>query len=124
MAVTHYLEALDLQKQKWVKIHTIFGGKNPHPNYLVGGVPCAINSTATAPGAPITMERLNFVEARIERDDRVQPERLHARRAGDRHDLQGAGWLHGGGLSGRTSPTTAPTRRCLRHQHPPCRPAA
>jgi hydrogenase large subunit len=26
-----------------VKIHAIFGGKNPHPNYLVGGVPCAIN---------------------------------------------------------------------------------
>ena len=37
MAVTHYLEALDLQKE-WVKVHTIFGGKNPHPNYLVGGV--------------------------------------------------------------------------------------
>jgi hydrogenase large subunit len=30
MAVTHYLEALDLQKEI-VKIHTIFGGKNPHP---------------------------------------------------------------------------------------------
>ena len=42
MAVTHYLEALDLQKEI-VKIHTIFGGKNPHPNWLVGGVPCAIN---------------------------------------------------------------------------------
>jgi len=42
MAVTHYLEALDFQKEI-VKIHTIFGGKNPHPNYLVGGVPCAIN---------------------------------------------------------------------------------
>ncbi|MDD8018380.1 MAG: nickel-dependent hydrogenase large subunit, partial [Bacteroidota bacterium] len=26
-----------------VKIHTIFGGKNPHPNYLVGGVPCSVN---------------------------------------------------------------------------------
>jgi hydrogenase large subunit len=22
---------------------TIFGGKNPHPNYLVGGEPCSIN---------------------------------------------------------------------------------
>ena len=42
MAVTHYLEALDFQKEI-VKIHTIFGGKNPHPNWLVGGVPCAIN---------------------------------------------------------------------------------
>jgi hydrogenase large subunit len=61
MAVTHYLEALDLQKE-WVKIHTIFGGKNPHPNYLVGGVPCAINIDGDlAAGAPINMERLNFV---------------------------------------------------------------
>ncbi len=38
MAVAHYLEALDFQKEI-VKIHTIFGGKNPHPNWLVGGVP-------------------------------------------------------------------------------------
>ena len=42
MATTHYLEALDLQKD-WVKIHTIFGAKNPHPNYLVGGAPCSLN---------------------------------------------------------------------------------
>jgi len=38
----HYLEALAWQKEV-VKIHSIFGGKNPHPDYLVGGVPCAIN---------------------------------------------------------------------------------
>ena len=42
LAVAHYLEALEWQKEI-VKIHTIFGGKNPHPNYLVGGMPCAIN---------------------------------------------------------------------------------
>lgn len=42
MAVAHYLEALEWQKEM-VKVHTIFGGKNPHPNYLVGGVPCSIN---------------------------------------------------------------------------------
>jgi hydrogenase large subunit len=66
MAVTHYLEALDLQKE-WVKIHTIFGGKNPHPNYLVGGVPCAINIDGDlAAGAPINMERLNFVRSLID----------------------------------------------------------
>ena len=40
MAAAHYLEALDFQKEI-VKIQTIFGGKNPHPNWLVGGVPCA-----------------------------------------------------------------------------------
>ncbi len=66
MAVTHYLEALDLQKE-FVKIHTVFGGKNPHPNYLVGGVACAINMDGDmSAGAPINMERLNFVLARIQ----------------------------------------------------------
>src|SRR5512136_1713739 len=42
LAVAHYLEALEWQKEI-VKIHTVFGGKNPHPNYLVGGAPCAVN---------------------------------------------------------------------------------
>ena len=42
LGVTHYLEALDWQKEI-VKVHTIFGGKNPHPNYLVGGAPCSLN---------------------------------------------------------------------------------
>jgi hydrogenase large subunit len=60
MAVGHYLEALDFQREI-VKIQTIFGGKNPHPNWLVGGVPSPIN--LDSPGA-INMERLNMV-ARI-----------------------------------------------------------
>lgn len=42
IGVAHYLEALEWQKEI-VKVQTILGGKNPHPNYLVGGVPCAIN---------------------------------------------------------------------------------
>ncbi len=42
MAVAHYLEALKWQKEI-VKIHTVFGGKNPHPHYLVGGTGAAIN---------------------------------------------------------------------------------
>jgi hydrogenase large subunit len=42
MAVSHYLEALAWQRDV-AKLHTIFGGKNPHPNFLVGGVPCAID---------------------------------------------------------------------------------
>ena len=66
MGVTHYLEALDMQRE-FVKVHTIFGGKNPHPNYLVGGVPCAINMDGDlAAGAPLNMERLNFVRERIQ----------------------------------------------------------
>jgi len=42
IGVAHYLEALEWQKEM-VKVHTILGGKNPHPNYLVGGAPCAVN---------------------------------------------------------------------------------
>jgi hydrogenase large subunit len=42
IGVAHYLEALEWQKEL-VKVHTIFGGKNPHPNYLVGGAPCSVN---------------------------------------------------------------------------------
>jgi hydrogenase large subunit len=42
IGVAHYLEALEWQKEI-IKIHTIFGGKNPHPSYLVGGVPCSFN---------------------------------------------------------------------------------
>lgn len=42
MATAHYLEALEWQKEI-VKVHAIFGGKNPHPNFLVGGMACAIN---------------------------------------------------------------------------------
>ena len=53
MAVAHYLEALDFQKEI-VKIHTIFGGKNPHPNWLVGGVPCRSMSMAPVLSAPST----------------------------------------------------------------------
>ena len=61
LAVTHYLEALEWQREI-VKIHTIFGGKNPHPNYLVGGVPCSINPDEV--GA-INMDRLNYVGSLI-----------------------------------------------------------
>jgi hydrogenase large subunit len=57
LGVAHYLEALEWQKEI-VKIHTIFGGKNPHPNYLVGGAPCSINiDDANA----INAERLAYV---------------------------------------------------------------
>jgi hydrogenase large subunit len=42
MAVSHYLEALGWQRDV-AKLHTIFGGKNPHPNFVVGGVPCPID---------------------------------------------------------------------------------
>lgn len=42
IGLAHYLEALEWQKEI-VKVHAIFGGKNPHPNYLVGGMACSIS---------------------------------------------------------------------------------
>ncbi|MCB0669763.1 MAG: nickel-dependent hydrogenase large subunit, partial [Saprospiraceae bacterium] len=57
IGLAHYLEALEWQKEI-VKIHTIFGGKNPHPNYLVGGMACSIGlDDASA----VNAERLAYV---------------------------------------------------------------
>jgi len=98
MAVTHYLEALDFQREI-VKIHTVFGGKNPHPNWLVGGVASAINLDGPmAAGAPVNMVQLNLVSSIIDRTiDFVDQVYLP--------DLLAIGsfykdWLYGGGLSG------------------------
>ena len=60
MATTHYLEALDFQKEI-VKIHTIFGGRNPHPNWVVGGMPCSINVDDAGAVGAVNMAWLNMV---------------------------------------------------------------
>jgi len=62
MAVAHYLEALKWQKEI-IKIHTVFGGKNPHPNYLVGGMASAISMQSDN---AVNMERLNLVKGLIQ----------------------------------------------------------
>jgi hydrogenase large subunit len=58
IGLAHYLEALEWQKEI-VKVQTIFGGKNPHPNYLVGGMACSINLDDVS---GINAERLAYVE--------------------------------------------------------------
>jgi len=65
IGVAHYLDALEWQKEV-VKIHAVFGGKNPHPNYLVGGVPCSIDMNEVA---AINGERLNLVSRLIGQAD-------------------------------------------------------
>ena len=62
MATAHYLEALEWQKEI-VKVHAIFGGKNPHPNYLVGGMACSINLDDAS---GLNAERLAFVRQLLE----------------------------------------------------------
>ena len=66
MLVAHYIEALDFQKDV-VQIHTVFGGKNPHPNWLVGGVPLALNINGKGGADVINMERLELVLSIIKR---------------------------------------------------------
>jgi hydrogenase large subunit len=58
MAVSHYLEALGWQRDV-ARLHTIFGGKNPHPNFLVGGVPCPIDLNSDS---ALNAERLAKVQ--------------------------------------------------------------
>jgi [NiFe] hydrogenase large subunit/hydrogenase large subunit len=66
LAVAHYLEALDWQRDV-IRLHTIFGGKNPHPNFLVGGMASAINLDDTA---TINTERLTDIRDMITRAQR------------------------------------------------------
>ena len=58
LAVSHYLEALGWQREI-IKVHTIFGGKNPHPNFVVGGAPCAFSETGGPTG--VSAENLRLV---------------------------------------------------------------
>jgi Ni,Fe-hydrogenase I large subunit len=63
LAVAHYLEALDWQRDV-IRLHTIFGGKNPHPNFLVGGMASAINLDGTA---TINAERITDIQGMVRR---------------------------------------------------------
>jgi hydrogenase large subunit len=99
MAVAHYLEALDFQKEI-VKVHTIFGGKNPHPNWLVGGVPCPINVDGIGGASAINMERLNYITEIIDRTIEFNDQVYIP-------DVMAIGsfykdWLYGGGLSSKS----------------------
>ncbi len=98
MATTHYLEALDFQTTI-MRIRTIFGGKDPHPNWLVGGVPCAINVDGVGAVGAINMERLNMVRSIIDQSIRFVEDVYIP-------DLLAVasfykGWLYGGGLSSK-----------------------
>ena len=67
MAVAHYLEALAWQREV-VQIHTIFGGKNPHPNFLVGGAPSPISvASGGAAATAVNMAGLERVKTVIRR---------------------------------------------------------
>ena len=98
LLVAHYLEALDFQKEI-VKIHAVFGGKNPHPNWLIGGVPCPINLQSNGAVGAINMERLNLVAQVIDQIREftnkvyIPDIKLVAKHY--------KGWLQGGGLASK-----------------------
>jgi len=69
MAVAHYLDALAWQRDV-AALHAIFGGKNPHPHFLVGGAPnpidlesdSAINAKRLAQVQEIIVRMRQFVD--------------------------------------------------------------
>jgi Ni,Fe-hydrogenase I large subunit len=64
LAVAHYLEALDWQRD-FIKIHAILGGKNPHPQtYLAGGM-----AVRVAPDAPtgLNADAVSAIRGHLER---------------------------------------------------------
>ena len=65
LAVAHYIEALELQRD-FIRIHAVLGGKNPHPqSYLVGGMSTAID--ANEPEAVINPERITLLNELVAR---------------------------------------------------------
>ena len=59
LAVAHYIEALELQRD-FIRIHAVLGGKNPHPQtYLVGGMSTAMDPNE--PEAVINPERITLM---------------------------------------------------------------
>lgn len=93
LAVAHYLEALEWQKTI-VRIHTILGGKNPHPHYVVGGMatPIDINSD-NAINAQNFAQMMRIIDEATEFINKVYIPDLLA--IGSYY----TDWLHGGGVS-------------------------
>jgi Ni,Fe-hydrogenase I large subunit len=59
MAVAHYIEALELQRE-FIRIQAVLGGKNPHPQtYLMGGM--ATTMDGNEPDATINPERITLL---------------------------------------------------------------
>jgi hydrogenase large subunit len=63
LALAHYLDALAWQREV-ARLHAIFGGKNPHPHFLVGGAPNPIDLDSDS---AINAKRLSQVQSIIAR---------------------------------------------------------
>jgi hydrogenase large subunit len=61
LAVAHYLEALDWQREV-IKTHAVLGGKNPHPQtYLVGGIAIPVDPNGQDAINPSRIEQLRAI---------------------------------------------------------------
>ena len=88
LAVAHYLEALDWQRE-FIRIHAILGGKNPHlQSFLVGGMATPVDPDKQA---SLNMGTIAQLQGAHRRRPRLRQPRLHPRRAGGRVVLQGLG---------------------------------
>jgi hydrogenase large subunit len=59
MAVAHYIEALDVQRE-FIRVQAVLGGKNPHPQtFLVGGMTTSMDGNE--PDAVINPERITLL---------------------------------------------------------------
>lgn len=65
MAVSHYLDALQFQRSI-IRISTVFGGKNPHPNFLVGGMACSIDPDRSETVNQVHLDQIKNWVAEIE----------------------------------------------------------
>ena len=64
LAVSHYLDALEFQRD-YIRVHAVLGGKNPHPQtFLVGGMSTSMDPDS--PQAVINPERLQLLRTLIE----------------------------------------------------------
>jgi hydrogenase large subunit len=60
LAVAHYIEALDVQRE-FIRIHAVLGGKNPHPQtFLVGGM--ATGMDGNEPGAALNPTTITLMD--------------------------------------------------------------
>jgi Ni,Fe-hydrogenase I large subunit len=64
MAVAHYLEALEWQRE-YIRIHAVLGGKNPHlQSFLVGGMATPVDADRQA---SINMTTIQFMRDLVEK---------------------------------------------------------
>jgi hydrogenase large subunit len=96
IGIAHYLATLDKQADIMVP-HVVFGGKNPHPHYAVGGMPCAISMNDM--NAPINSNRLAIVDTSINLTNTLVDQYYVADVLAMAHIYLSKGQTGGGGLA-------------------------